>query len=161
MPYHQPFNFTCPVFPLLTHVEQLYSSCDVRSCTVMKQVVTFLFCNTSVKTQCMDDFSIPDSIAISSHITHVVFQNGRNSGCRCVVCRSYRHTKALLVFSTVLTLLNPLGRTWNCATIWRWVATHFPQEFIHIWGLIQNFPDWHCKNHKTHHKAYRPPSPSK
>ena len=28
-------------------------------------------------------------------------------------------------------------------------------------GLIQNFLDWRCKNHKTHHKAYRPPSPSK
>jgi len=28
-------------------------------------------------------------------------------------------------------------------------------------GWIQNFLDWCCKNHKTHHKAYRPPSPSK
>ena len=27
--------------------------------------------------------------------------------------------------------------------------------------LIQKFPDWRCKNHKTYHKAYRPPSPSK
>jgi hypothetical protein len=30
-----------------------------------------------------------------------------------------------------------------------------------IRGLIQNFPDWRCKNHETHHKAYRPPSLSK
>jgi hypothetical protein len=28
-------------------------------------------------------------------------------------------------------------------------------------GRIQNIPDWRCKNHETHHKAYRPPSPSK
>jgi hypothetical protein len=27
--------------------------------------------------------------------------------------------------------------------------------------LIQNFPDWRSKNHKTHHKAYWMPSPSK
>ena len=32
---------------------------------------------------------------------------------------------------------------------------------MHIHGLIQKFPDWRCKNHKTYHKAYRPPSPSK
>ena len=30
-----------------------------------------------------------------------------------------------------------------------------------VHGLIQNFPDWRCKNSKTHHKAYRPPSPLK
>jgi hypothetical protein len=28
-----------------------------------------------------------------------------------------------------------------------------------IIGSIQNIPGWRCKNHKTHHKAYRPPSP--
>jgi hypothetical protein len=29
-----------------------------------------------------------------------------------------------------------------------------------IRGSIQNIPDWCCKNHKTHHKAYRPRSSS-
>ena len=27
IPYHQPFNFTCPVLPFLTHVERLYLPC--------------------------------------------------------------------------------------------------------------------------------------
>jgi hypothetical protein len=31
----------------------------------------------------------------------------------------------------------------------------------YVRGGIQNIPDWRCKNHKTHHTAYRPPSPSK
>ena len=38
-----------------------------------------------------------------------------------------------------------------------WVAL----SLQHIHGLIHNFPDWSCKNRKTHHKAYRPLSPSK
>jgi len=32
---------------------------------------------------------------------------------------------------------------------------------VRLRGGIQKFPDWRCKNIKTHHKAYRPPSPSK
>jgi len=58
-------------FPPVIGKNSPNSSCDVMSCIVTKQAVTFLFCNTSVKTLCMDDFSIPDSIAISSHITIV------------------------------------------------------------------------------------------
>ena len=34
-------------------------------------------------------------------------------------------------------------------------------DFIFIQCTIQIFRDWRCKNRKTHHKAYRPPSPSK
>jgi hypothetical protein len=30
-----------------------------------------------------------------------------------------------------------------------------------MWGSIKNIPDWRCKNDKTHHKAFRPPSPSR
>jgi len=41
MPYHQPINFTCPVRPLLTHVQRLYT------CTVISKyhakVTQFLF----------------------------------------------------------------------------------------------------------------------
>jgi hypothetical protein len=38
----------------------------------------------------------------------------------------------------------------------------YPWFRLHnIWGCIQNIRDWRCKNHKTHHKAYRPPSRSK
>ena len=33
--------------------------------------------------------------------------------------------------------------------------------YIYIRGLIHNFTDTRCKNRKTRHKAYRPPSPSK
>jgi len=45
---------------------------------------------------------------------------------------------------------------------WRFSAFRSLQSITpHIRGLIQNFPDWRCKNHKIHHKAYWPPSPPK
>ena len=37
----------------------------------------------------------------------------------------------------------------------------YGNHLLNLRGLIQNFPDWRCKNHKTYHKAYRPPSLSK
>jgi hypothetical protein len=60
-------------FPPVTSENILYHLWDIRSCTVMERAVTFLFCNTSVKTRWTDDFGIPDSTTISSHVTHLSF----------------------------------------------------------------------------------------
>jgi hypothetical protein len=52
-------------------------------------------------------------------------------------------------------------RTHTCNYVCIYVLCNYVCVCVCVRGSIQNIPDWRCKNHKTHHKAYRPPSPSK
>jgi hypothetical protein len=98
----------------------------------MERTATVTFSNTSAQTRWTHDFDVPDCVAITSQVMCVLLLNGSNNNRRCIVRKSSRPTRVFLLFGSVLTLTKPFGTSWNFATIWCLITTHFSQQIINF-----------------------------
>ena len=121
-------------FPLVISEKTLFSFCSMKSCVVMEWTVTIIFSNASVKTKWMDDFGIPDCIAVSSHAIHL--SPSKMAAVKAAIVLSVEVLSppdCSSLFITGLALIKRLGPMWKikptrCTNFWNL----FWKETLHV-----------------------------
>ena len=154
-PYSLQFLKTC-------HQNQR-KNYTVKSCTLSHPPTTInkalqAFSNSLIVAFLLP-FSETDTLEITWYWCHK--DTFLSSSVNCIIyqrCRNHVFLSLCYVFHTLISLLlnsAPLYFT-NPSFFFLYPSNDVLGFLKYV--LIQNFPDWRCKNHKTHHRAYSPPS---